>query len=985
MLKPFAVFAYHARVPTNADTSFLSPILAGRDDAVAVLRREIEQAAHGAGKTILISGEAGIGKSRLLREAKTLANKFGLVVLQGNCFEQDRALPYAPLTDLLRTQAPDLPKESESLESKRKWFELLALALAPHQQNENGNLIIIEDVHWVDEASLEFLLYLARRMGARPALLVMTYRNDEVGPSLERFLAALDRERLASEIELKRLTPTETAAMIRAVFDLSRSPQPEFLAAIHELTNGNPFFIEEVLKSFVSSGEIFELGGQWGRKPLSQLRVPRTVQAAVRQRTEQLSADAQRLLNIAAVAGQRWDFAVLQRLTGHDDAMLIGHIKAMMAAQLVVEESADAFAFRHALTRQAIYTRLLARERAAWHNAIAEALEQLYPQQLDVRLAELAHHFYEAGAWEKALAYARRAGERAQRLGAPRASVEHWTRALDAASHLNKKPNAEMQRARGQAYETLGQFDAARDDFRHALDEARALRDAHMEWRCLLDLGFLFTSRDFQVARKYFDEALAIARSLNDGVALAHTLNRVGNWHVNCEQPSEGERLHREALALFEGLQDAEGIAATLDLLAGALFLGGDLPAGMAHYAQAADRFRAMQDRRGLSSSLVWLTHRGTVLNTMLAAAPAADCAHAGQEALDLAREMDWRAGESFAQVVLGMCSALQGEYDHAFALLQDGIALAKDINHAQGLIVGMFGLGATYLDVMALDEAQRTLEGGLALTRPVNILFGIRLYSALLGLTHIAQGELSKAMSVLDVVIGARPGEMPSQPTLAQRLCWLARAELALAMGNPDEALMIVERLIALAQWTTQDGLSVEPRLLKLRGDALAALGRAEDAETALHEALRVATHQGARPLLWRIRVALGRLCQTQSKRAEAEGHFATSREAITSLAGAIPDEAVRQAFLRDAVADMPAAPNLTPLRAAKLEHDGLTEREREVAVLVARGLSNREIAESLTISQRTAGAHVGNILTKLGFAARAQIAAWVVEKGLL
>ena len=97
------------------------------------------------------------------------------------------------------------------------------------------------------------------------------------------------------------------------------------LTTIHQLTDGNPFFVEEVLKSFVASGEIFELGGQWGRKPQSQLLVPRTVQAAVRQRTEQLSADAQRLLSMAAVAGQRWDFAVLQRLTGHDEATLTAH------------------------------------------------------------------------------------------------------------------------------------------------------------------------------------------------------------------------------------------------------------------------------------------------------------------------------------------------------------------------------------------------------------------------------------------------------------------------------------------------------------------------------------------------------------------------------------------------------------------------------------------------------------------------------------
>jgi DNA-binding CsgD family transcriptional regulator len=999
-----------------------SHTLIGRDAELKQLQRVMDVVRGGQGQVLLISGEAGIGKSRLIAEMKRIVveTRHSASLHTGRCYEQDRALPYAPLIDLLRAQTsevfrdlrglpplarllPELgeaPAAGEPEQDKRRLFEALAEALIPNPiptpspsaKRGGEHVVVIEDVHWADEASLEMLLYLARRIGSRPVVLALTYRGDEAGPSLERFLAALDRERLATEVTLRRFDPAETAALIRATFDLPRAPQADFLKAIHELTDGNPFFIEEVLKSFVAVGEIFELGGQWGRKPLSQMRVPRTVQAAVRGRMEQLDAEAQRLLAVAAVAGQRWDFAVLQHLTGHDEAMLIRHVKAMIAAQLVAEESADVFTFRHALTRQVIYTSLLTRERAGLHSAIGEALEQLYSHRLDARMADtlatlsasLAHHFYEAGAWEKTAAYARRAAEHAQRLGAPRAASEHWTRAIEAEENLGIKPQPELRRARGQAHETLGQFDAARDDVSQALADALNASDARMAWQCLLDLGFLYTSRDFHVAHDYFDRALDIARSLNDPVVLAHTLNRAGNWHVNCEQPGEGEQLHREALALFEELQDQHGIAATLDLLAGALFLGGDLPAGMAHYAQAAERFRALNDRRGLSSGLVWLTHRATMLNTMLAIAPAVDCARMGEEAIDLARQIDWRPGESFAMVVLGMCCARQGDYDRALSLMREGIDIARDIAHAQGLIVGMFGLGATYLDLLALPEAQRVLTEGLALTRPVNIPFGDRLYSALLALTFVAQGEFAKAKSALDDVIGVLPNEMPSRPTLAQRLCWLARAELAIATGNPSDALVIVDTLIDLAKHTASGEAFAEPHLLKLRGDALAALGRTEDAEAALQDALRAAEFQGARPVLWRVHVAQGRLYQARSQRTEAEAYFSAARAMIEALAGTMPDASLSQAFLHNALASIPAAPALTPLRAAKLEHDGLTEREREVAALVARGLSNREIGKALSISQRTAGAHVGNILAKLGFTTRAQIAAWATARGL-
>lgn len=984
-----------------------SHALIGRDAELQQVHRVMDAARSGRGQVLLISGEAGIGKSRLVSEAFFHWGKDGVRALVGHCYEQDQKLPYAPLIDLLRAQIPevsedlrglygDAPPTSEPEQEKRRLFEALLTVLTtpsplPSPPREE-RVVAIEDVHWADEASLEFLLFLARRIGSQPAMLVVTYRDDEVGPSLQRFLAALDRERLATEIALRRLDANETADMIRATFDLPHAPQTGFLNTVHELTNGNPFFIEEVLKSFVAAGEIFELGGQWGRKPLSQLRTPRTVQAAVRQRTERLDADAQRLLNIAAVAGQVWDVAVLQRLTGYDETTLTRHIKAMIAAQLVVEESADAFAFRHALTRQAIYTSLLARERAALHGAIGVALEQLHSQRIGARTidasmtidATLAHHFYEAGAWEKAETYARRAAEHAQRLNAPIAAAEQWTRAIEAAQHLGVESAPAVRRARGQAYETLGQFDAARDDLLQARDDAHAMGDARMEWQCLLDLGFLYTSRDFRVSRAYFEQALVLARTLDDPVILAHTLNRIGNWHVNCEQPDEGERLHREALALFEHLGDQRGIAATLDLLAGALFLGGDLPAGMAHYAQAAERFRALDDRRGLSSSLAWLTHRGTVLNLMLATASTADCARAGEEAIALAREIDWRSGESFAMIVLGMCCAMRGDYGRALALLQDGIAIARDIAHAQGLIVGLFGLGAQYLDLLALPEAQRTLTEGLTLTRQVNIPFGDRLYAALLAMAHVAAGDLSKARDALDAVIGTAVDEMPLKPTLAQRLCWLARAEWVIAAGDPSGALGIVDKLIESAERATSTDALVAPSLLKLRGEVLASLGRIEDAQVTLQAALRAAEFLDARPLIWRIHAVLGKLHQSQLQRIEAESHFAAARELIEVLASSIPHAPLREHFVRDALAGIPAPPTLTPLRAAKLEHDGLTEREREVAALVARGLSNREIAVALSISQRTAGAHVGNILAKLGFASRAQIAAWAAEKGI-
>jgi DNA-binding CsgD family transcriptional regulator len=216
----------------------------------------------------------------------------------------------------------------------------------------------------------------------------------------------------------------------------------------------------------------------------------------------------------------------------------------------------------------------------------------------------------------------------------------------------------------------------------------------------------------------------------------------------------------------------------------------------------------------------------------------------------------------------------------------------------------------------------------------------------------------------------------------MGQRLVWAARAELALARGEAGMALAISERLIASAVNLSEE--RVVPRLWKLRGEALAALGRPEEAETTLRAGQAAAYVQGLRAWRWRIGVALGKLYQSQGRREEAEQAFSTARALIEELAANVPDEHLRAYFLSQATAMLPQKRPLTPSRAAKEAFGGLTAREREVAALTAQGKSNREIAEILVVSERTIESHVGNILAKLGFASRAQIAAWAVEQGL-
>jgi predicted ATPase len=322
-------------------SSVLCPDLIGRRPLVEEFQQLLDAASGSRSVFVTISGEAGIGKSRLVSEltAASEGRQPPFVVAHGNCFEFDTATPYALLVDLLRNclqdKDADLVREcvagdaSELLGLVPDFGSILAdvepaPAREPEQQKRllfsaitnvllrlaerQPAVLMLEDLHWCDDVSLEFLGQFARRAAASRFVTVITYRADEVQPALRKLLAALDRERNVIDWPLQRLEAADVATMLVSTFDLKRQPSVEVVQQIHALTEGNPFFIEEVLKSMVASGVLVAEAGTLVTGETSELRIPRSVQAAVQERTSSLSPKALEVIQLAAVTGQRFDF-----------------------------------------------------------------------------------------------------------------------------------------------------------------------------------------------------------------------------------------------------------------------------------------------------------------------------------------------------------------------------------------------------------------------------------------------------------------------------------------------------------------------------------------------------------------------------------------------------------------------------------------------------------------------------------------------------
>ncbi len=985
----------------------LTPIVVGRDHEVESLRRALNSVQNGRGGCMLLAGEAGIGKSRLASEMIEQANSEQFYVWKGFCSEQENALPYAAWLDALRAFlsqlnaqevgdvlngfAPELVKllpelslilpsinPSPTLEAaaeKYRLFETL-YRLAISLTASHPLLIVLEDLHWSDEQSLELLQHFARRLTTHPILILGTYRSDDHSPRLERYLSKMKLAHLVEEIRLSGLSRHEVSQMVQAILKNESSINTEWLDWIMRLTEGNPFFIEEMVQSAPPTG------GQPAK--WDELEIPINLQHMLLQRVGDLPEKTRTVLSLASVIGERFDFALLGEVAGEDEQALMAMLKEMISAQLIIERSADIYAFHHALTRQAVYESLMLRERQAMHQVIGCALEQIVSGRAETQMASLAYHFYQAGDWQKALKYSQAAGEQAQSLHAPREALAHFSNALEAARQLGiRAPNLVLS-GRAQANNLTGYLEEARSDYEALITQAKDDGDAKAEWAALINLGYVWQPRDLKQAGEYFRQALELAESLDDAPMRARSLNRLGSWYFFRSQPTEALPLLHQALEIFEQLGDRSGLAETLQLLGTVSYGTGNIILGVAYYEQAIPLLRQADDLQGLVRALEFLSMRARLDTEVRGEISLTQLVGYSEQAYEIAHSFNWREGEGEALSRGAICWSKMGKSAKAQDLLMRAMMIGEEIDHRHLLTSVNLLLGELYLEIFALDQARQHLELAFALAQEVGALQLLKSVEPLLVNLCILQHDIPRAKVVLAVLSSTEDNAEIAQAGAFDRLVWSAQAELELALGEPGRALEIIDCLINTAQNISEYGLHAIPWLSQLRAQALVELGSLEEASAELIGAQATILSWGAQPLMWRLHTDLGKVFRKLGRRAEAEKEFELARAIINDLAVNVPEGELRENYLYQALATIPAAHVPTRRQATKHEFGGLTAREREIAALIMQGRSNRDIARELFISEKTAERHVANILLKLGFNTRSQIAAWAVEKGL-
>jgi predicted ATPase/DNA-binding CsgD family transcriptional regulator len=991
--------------------SLVSPVVVGRTAESRALADALGRALGGEAVAVLVGGEAGIGKSRLIGELVGEARSSGARALVGGCVELDGGgIPFAPLVDMFRALGRDLgPSELKTLlgpagaemsrlvpglgdgrasevGADRDPARILELILATLDRlAASGPLVVVfEDVQWADRGTLDLLALLVAGTMIHHLLVVCTVRSDELHRAhpFRRVAARWEQQRTVERLELDRLAATDVAAQIEAI--LGKAPDGELVEMVFERSEGIPLFVEELLGAVRDGG-------------LDRRYLPPSLRDVVLARAERLSGEAQHILRVASAAGGWVSEPVLVAVTALPDVGLHTPLRELIEHQLlVIDPSGRGYGFRHSLAQEAIHDDLLPGERVRLHRLYAEALEQEHdPSGLTLGLdtsSRLAYHWLAAHDLPRALAAAVRAGRAAASATAASAALrqfeialELWAQVPDASGEAEIGHVDLLEAAADAAYRS-GALDRSLALVDEALAEAGHEQTVERRGMLLaLRAGILRDlSRDSE-GIEVLEQAVSLLTPDSPTRVGAHLLNSLARALMRVH------RFQRARVLAQEAISAARAVGAVQDELdAQITFAHALLDAGEDDRESALDLLSAAQmEARRLG--LAWIATRAAInlSDALLMLGRWEEAVSVVDEALPLAQQAGLsRTAGSFLRSNKGEALLRAGQWDAALACTAPGTE-APGVFAATRILLSAeisAGVGRREQAERELREARRQLHNTTAsqFALPLAVLEAelARSGGALDEALEVVQRALARPVGVEDVRY-LWPVLSLSMRIEAERAVHLQDA----ATAGSEEDLRRAEALRARADRTSamtpadrgHKALTQAEYIRLTGGDPVAAWSEAVQACRAMCEPYPLAY------ALLRASEALAGAGDLAAAAVSArEGRALARRMGAAPLADEI-EALVRRARLPvDAPNTSEAIANTQPGPGRSAPRYGLTSREREVLGLVAEGRSNSEIAQHLFISRKTASVHVSNILAKLGVNGRVQAAALAHRQGL-
>jgi class 3 adenylate cyclase len=938
-IQVYRVISERSGVVSGRGIEGLSSPLIGRDQDMQTLNHTIDELRHGRGQIISVMGEAGLGKSRLVTELLQ-PHKNDLRIWEGRSLSYETAEPYAPFIDMFTTVIglSSLPDDSEKYAAIKTWIanalpqsaddlapliaSLLGIKpsiedqprvrflepaqlhgrifqavqqLIEHLAAQQPLVLVFEDLHWTDQTSLDLLEQLLP-ITDRAMLMILTLfrpRRDEPSWKFHE-VASRDHGHRYTQVQLQPLDQDQARELVANLLQIEDLPQ-KVRALILAKAEGNPFFVEEVIRSLLDAKLVVRIEDHWrATREIENIAVPDSLVGVISARLDNLDEESKRTAQTASVIGREFEFDVMADVQ-RAAPKLNESLSLLQRRELIREKSrlpARAFMFKHVLTQETAYGMMLLSQRREMHRRVAECLEQLSPD----RVGEIARHFVAAQINDRALPYLIEAGKRAARAYSNPEAINYYTQALNIVKTLNKTSEARK------VYEGLG--------------------------------GIKMATFDLAGALEIFHAMLQLAENQNDVAMQVSAHNKLASACFFTGQMPEAEQHLLRAEALAREGEDKFGLAEMYTVRCGVCSIQGDFD-GMAKYM--GESIRLGRELNIAEQMAFGLTHRSSALTNMARFDEAWDTA---QEALqviesigDLPRKADLlsysivyhhliegdraaarrsaeegvslaaRTGAAYAEasgsLLLGMIAQEGGEYESAI----DNFEQVQTAGRATGIpfvaAYGLGGLASVYLDISPKLSDQINSYHQQAVTilsSPMGMQAGGVSWIDL-GYALLEMDDIDHAHEIFTLGLNA-----PTQQALINKpRFWVGLAYISIERGNLDEAKQHAADARTYMQEHQMENLFdaeislVEGRISDAQGDRETALSKFNEAES-------IAQKLSLRPFIWEAQAGAAKVLAALGRSNEAEAKRTQALAMIDEIAGLFKNEEWRKLYIENA-----------------------------------------------------------------------------------
>jgi tetratricopeptide (TPR) repeat protein len=758
--------------------------LIDRVEELGLLREAVDGAVRGEGGLVFLYGEAGIGKTRLAKEISAYAHMRGMQTLYGRCptlFTMGSVPPYAlwseAIKNYLEVCTPQqlykvigtYPSEVCKLvpQIKQKLGAIPELSpISPEQERDrlfeavsqfisniskqSPLLVVLDDLQWTDQSSLLLLHYVSRSVQKESLLLLGEYRDTDVDERHPLFpvLTELNRERILRPIHLKRMSIDEIVEMIEQI--LGQEVPKTFCELVYEKTRGNPFFTEEVIKALKEQEVIYREGSAWRIKELSSIKFPPTVKSVIEYRIGRLDEECQNVLTLASFIGKDFAFEALHKITNIEEDKLLDIIEKMLKTGLIEEKlirGEELYSFADIIVRDVVHEEISLLRHKRLHGTIGAALEELYADEVDEHLGELAYHFLEGGDKDRALEYFLKAGEKAEKVYAHGEATLYLQSALELLEERGEKlrERASVLERLGDIKRFVGEYRACMQYWNEALSlwvqiqNKERIAGVHRKMASVLwdNMG------DVEKAKGHHIEALQILETEPKSIELASLYEGIARMYLGTEDATKALQWAEKALDLAKELNAHEVVAGSYATLGRILINIGDMDKAAECLEKA---LKIALDNSYMETALWAYCH----LPNTLPVREYERCLGYSEKGYELAKKVGAIRHQSWIGADLAARYFNLGDIIKSIAFMEESIALDRKASNMPQLHFGLIQMALGYLWLGELDKSEQCIKEAFDISKTLddtqlNISAGW-----LTGYYYFLKGDYDRAREIL-------------------------------------------------------------------------------------------------------------------------------------------------------------------------------------------------------------------------------------------